>query len=105
MRFAVDAHAIGRHLTGNEVYIRSLLTAFAAQKRDCDFVAYVSADVARHYAAHGMISILPIQLTCTVPAFGIITRTDWILSPAAKVVLKAIKTAAISAYDNYSPAA
>ena len=25
MRFAVDAHAIGRHLTGNETYVRSLL--------------------------------------------------------------------------------
>ena len=31
MRIAVDAHAIGRRLTGNEVYIRSLLQAFAAQ--------------------------------------------------------------------------
>lgn len=27
-RFAVDADAIGRHLTGNEVYVRSLLNAF-----------------------------------------------------------------------------
>jgi len=44
MRFAVDAHAIGRHLTGNEVYVRSLLNAFAAQDRNCEFVAYVSAD-------------------------------------------------------------
>jgi len=47
MRFAVDAHAIGRHLTGNEVYIRSLLKAFAARERDCEFVAYVSSDEAR----------------------------------------------------------
>jgi len=46
MRFAVDAHAIGRHLTGNEVYIRSLLNAFAAQDQDCEFIAYVSADAA-----------------------------------------------------------
>ena len=44
MRFAVDAHAIGRHLTGNEVYVRSLLNAFAGQDRDCEFVAYVSSD-------------------------------------------------------------
>jgi glycosyltransferase involved in cell wall biosynthesis len=44
MRFAVDAHAIGRHLTGNEVYVRSLLNALAAQDSDCEFVAYVSAD-------------------------------------------------------------
>jgi glycosyltransferase involved in cell wall biosynthesis len=43
MRFAVDAHAIGRHLTGNEVYIRSLLNAFPVQPSGCDFLAYVSA--------------------------------------------------------------
>ena len=48
MRFAVDAHAIGRHLTGNEVYIRSLLNALGAQERDCELVAYVCSDAARH---------------------------------------------------------
>lgn len=47
MRFAVDAHAIGRHQTGNEVYIRSLLHALASQARGCEFVAYVSTDTAR----------------------------------------------------------
>ncbi len=47
MRFAVDAHAIGRHLTGNEVYVRSLLNAFGAHDQDCEFVAYVSEESAR----------------------------------------------------------
>jgi glycosyltransferase involved in cell wall biosynthesis len=42
MRFAVDAHAIGRHLTGNEVYVRSLLGAFAAIDKESEFLAYVS---------------------------------------------------------------
>src|ERR1700739_29310 len=42
MLIAIDAHAIGRHLNGNEVYIRSLLNAFAAQDQDCDMLAYVS---------------------------------------------------------------
>ena len=42
MRIAIDAHAIGRHLTGNEVYVRSLLNAFAAHARDCEILAYVS---------------------------------------------------------------
>jgi glycosyltransferase involved in cell wall biosynthesis len=42
MRFGVDAHAIGRHLTGNEVYIRSLLRNFAALDRTSKFIAYVS---------------------------------------------------------------
>src|SRR3984957_7849837 len=44
MRIAVDAHAIGRRLTGNEVYIRSLLNALAGEGADCEFVAYVSSD-------------------------------------------------------------
>jgi glycosyltransferase involved in cell wall biosynthesis len=43
MRVAVDAHAIGRHLTGNEVYVRSLLNALASRQRDCQFIAYTSA--------------------------------------------------------------
>ena len=43
MRFAVDAHAIGRHLTGNEVYVRSLLNALATQLEDHELIAYVSA--------------------------------------------------------------
>src|ERR1700720_3155688 len=46
MRIAVDAHAIGRRLTGNEVYIRSLLSVFAAQASDRDFIAYVSSESA-----------------------------------------------------------
>jgi glycosyltransferase involved in cell wall biosynthesis len=49
MRFAVDAHAIGRHLTGNEVYVRNLLNAFAAQDADCEFVAYVSEEEAANF--------------------------------------------------------
>jgi glycosyltransferase involved in cell wall biosynthesis len=42
MLFAVDAHAIGRHLTGNEVYVRSLLRGFAELDRESEFIACVS---------------------------------------------------------------
>ncbi len=42
MRFSVDAHAIGCHLTGNEVYVRNLLNEFARLDRSNDFIAYVS---------------------------------------------------------------
>jgi glycosyltransferase involved in cell wall biosynthesis len=49
MRFAVDAHAIGRHLTGNEVYVRSLLSALAGLNQKSELVAYVSADSAAQY--------------------------------------------------------
>lgn len=44
MRFAVDAHAIGRRLTGNEVYVRSLLNGFASLDRESEFIAYLSVD-------------------------------------------------------------
>jgi glycosyltransferase involved in cell wall biosynthesis len=52
MRFAIDAHAIGRKLTGNETYVRSLLFEFASMDRESDWVAYVSSrDAARSVPA------------------------------------------------------
>src|SRR6202167_63481 len=42
MRFAVDAHAIGPALTGNDVYIRSLLSRFAEVDGRSEFITYVS---------------------------------------------------------------
>jgi glycosyltransferase involved in cell wall biosynthesis len=42
MRFSVDAHSVGCHLTGNEVYIRNLLTEFAKVDRNSQFIAYIS---------------------------------------------------------------
>jgi len=42
MRFSVDAHAIGRHLTGNEVYVRNLLRGFADLDHNSHFIAYLS---------------------------------------------------------------
>ena len=53
MRFAVDAHAIGRHLTGNEVYVRSLLDAFGAHDREFEFIAYMSAEDACQHVPRG----------------------------------------------------
>jgi len=44
MKFSVDAHAIGRHLTGNEVYIRNLLHAFAGLDSTSEFITYMSVD-------------------------------------------------------------
>jgi len=56
MRFSVDAHAIGQHLTGNETYIRNLLNCFEVLDREADFIAYVSredaiADVPQRFQA------------------------------------------------------
>ena len=49
MRFSVDAHAIGCHLTGNEVYIRNLLHEFARLDRVDEFIAYIGKPDAPSY--------------------------------------------------------
>ncbi|HVX67513.1 MAG TPA: glycosyltransferase family 1 protein [Bryobacteraceae bacterium] len=65
MRFSVDAHAIGRRLTGNEVYIRNLLESFAAIDAESEFIAYVSAGA----AAAGV----PRRFTCRT-----LSRNPWV---------------------------
>jgi glycosyltransferase involved in cell wall biosynthesis len=42
MLFSVDAHTIGCHLTGNEVYIRNLLNEYAELDQTSDFIVYVA---------------------------------------------------------------
>jgi glycosyltransferase involved in cell wall biosynthesis len=42
MLIGIDAHAIGRHLTGNEVYVRSLLREFTTLEPQSQFITYVS---------------------------------------------------------------
>lgn len=49
MRFSIDAHAIGRHLTGNEVYVRSLLEGFASLDKKSEFIAYTSVRGAEEF--------------------------------------------------------
>jgi len=43
MRIAVDAHAVGRKLTGNETYIRNIVRELATLGDDHEYHAYVSA--------------------------------------------------------------
>ncbi|MCW5977848.1 MAG: glycosyltransferase family 4 protein [Bryobacteraceae bacterium] len=53
MRFSVDAHAIGRRLTGNEVYIRNLLRRFADLDPASSFIAYVCGEEAAPWIPAG----------------------------------------------------
>src|SRR6185312_4413557 len=69
MRIAVDAHAIGRRLTGNEVYIRSLLNVFAGRASDCDLIAYVSAP--------GAELVIPRNITVRRVAANPFVRLGW----------------------------
>lgn len=42
LRFAIDAHAIGQHKTGNEVYVRNLLRSFQGLDSHAEFLAYLA---------------------------------------------------------------
>ena len=49
MRYAIDAHAIGQRLTGNEVYARSLVGAFAAVDKRSEFYTYIAMKEAEQW--------------------------------------------------------
>ncbi|HEY9022961.1 MAG TPA: LysR substrate-binding domain-containing protein, partial [Burkholderiaceae bacterium] len=63
-----------------------------------DMIGVVAADVALYYQEHGLCAILPIELPCKMDSFGLVTRTDRLLSPAADVMLRALKAAAREVY-------
>ena len=50
------------------------------------------------YQEHGLVAIVPVELPCKMDAFGLITRTDRLLAPAAQVMLHAIKAVAHDVY-------
>ena len=66
--------------------------------QDSDHLAVVPVDVARHYARHDMVRIVPVELSCRMDSFGFITRTDWLLSPGARTVLASLQDAARRVY-------
>ncbi|MGJ7488905.1 LysR family transcriptional regulator [Variovorax sp. ZT4R33] len=64
-----------------------------------DMLAVLAADVARYYAAHGIVALLPLEMPCHMDNFGLITRTDRLLSPAAKVMVKALQASSLPVYN------
>jgi Transcriptional regulator len=60
---------------------------------ETNHLAVFARDVAEYYAAFKLISILPVSLSCNMDSFGMITRKDWSLSPAACVVCEALEEA------------
>jgi DNA-binding transcriptional LysR family regulator len=81
----------------NSVETSSLLFTTKMMQQS-DMVSVMSTDVARYYADHGLLSILPLVLPCEMEPFGFITRRDRLLSPAATVLLRALKASAMTVY-------
>ncbi|MBB5877852.1 LysR substrate-binding domain-containing protein [Xanthomonas sp. 3498] len=76
----------------------SALVVLPQLLRHGDALAVVPEDVARHFADHGSVAIVPVTLSCRMDAFGLITRRDWLLSPGARIVLQALQEAAATVY-------
>jgi DNA-binding transcriptional LysR family regulator len=63
-----------------------------------DMIAVLAEDVARYYAAHGMVKILNLPLDCKMDDFGIITPTEKTLSPAADLMIDALRATSRETY-------
>jgi DNA-binding transcriptional LysR family regulator len=81
-----------------QVIATAALVFLTKMLQQSDYLAVVPVDVARHYADHGMVRVVPVQLSCRMDSFGIITRTDWLLSPGARTVLQALQASATEIY-------
>ncbi|MGM9489286.1 LysR family transcriptional regulator [Ideonella sp. YS5] len=94
-RFELTFQEEGLEAPVNLIETAALLFA-TRMLQQSDMLAVLAADVARYYAEHGMLTVLPIQLACKMDAYGLITRTDRLLSPAGRAMLEAIRKAALS---------
>ena len=72
-----------------------LVTALLQQT---DSLHVMPVDVAAYYASLNVLKILPIDLPCKMDAFGIILQQDHLLSPAAGLLLKEVRIAALEMY-------
>jgi DNA-binding transcriptional LysR family regulator len=76
----------------------SALLFITRMLQQSDMIAVLAADVANYYAAHGIVAALPLDMPCHMDDFGIITRTDRLLSPAAEVMMSALKVCSLGIY-------
>ncbi|HVY07000.1 MAG TPA: LysR family transcriptional regulator [Burkholderiales bacterium] len=63
-----------------------------------DMVATVPIEVANQYREHGMVELVPIDFPLKMDAYGIIVRRRQLLSPAAQVMMKALRATASEIY-------
>jgi len=77
--------------TTSSIVITSLL-------QQTDSLHVMPIEVARYYESMMMLCILPIDLPCKMDSFGIITKRNRLLSPAAELLLAAVRDIAAEVY-------
>ncbi|GAB3375991.1 LysR family transcriptional regulator [Massilia agri] len=63
-----------------------------------DSLHVMPLEVAQYYASLNVMRVLPIELPCTMDAFGIIRQQEHLLSPGAELLLKQVRLAASEIY-------
>jgi DNA-binding transcriptional LysR family regulator len=58
---------------------------------ETDFLAVLPVEVARYYTSCALIAILSVTLSCSMDSYGLITRKDWLLSPASKIMYESLR--------------
>ena len=96
-RFELMFQEAGLAPPGNFVETAALLF-ITRMLQQSDMLAVLATDVARYYAAHGIVAALPLAMPCHMDDFGIITRSDRLPSPAAQVMIRALKTSSLPIY-------
>ena len=84
-----------------DVVDTTALLVIIALLQQTDALHVMPLEVARYYASLNMVSILPIDLPCKMDAFGIIRHRHHLMSPAADMLLEAIR---VAAGELYAPA-
>ncbi|MGI4717342.1 MAG: LysR family transcriptional regulator [Janthinobacterium lividum] len=63
-----------------------------------DSLHVMPLEVAQYYASLNVMRVLPIELPCTMDAFGIIRQQEHLLSPGAELLLRQVRLAASEIY-------
>jgi DNA-binding transcriptional LysR family regulator len=96
-RFDMAFSEIGLNPPQNVVNTNNFL-AISGLLQQSDMLAVMPEEVARQYEQFGTLKRLAVDLPCRMDGFGIITRQTQLLSPAATVILNALRDAAVEVY-------
>jgi DNA-binding transcriptional LysR family regulator len=96
-RFDMMFRRAGLTPPANVVETTAMLVVTALLQQT-DSLHVMPREVAQYYASLNVMRILPIELPCTMDAFGIVRQQDHLLSPGADLLLRAVRLAATDIY-------
>jgi len=82
----------------NDVVETTAMLVTTALLQQTDMLHVMPLEVAQYYESLQVLRILPIELPCSMDAFGIVRQQDHLLSPGAELLLGAVRAAAREIY-------